>query len=289
MRARATANDELAARREALACLAQQRLRTHLGVDDGEAGRAPGGLSHAGDAFRLEPAQGLRHRAAGEASALGGGEVVADRALDLADRAAEAGEILLHQRGHQPHQHQVREVGRALLRKRLQRPERGALGLAEQAALGTIEHQQDAPGARERHARDHRRMGAGGASAAVHDEAAFLEGADADAGARAAIEPRRQRGHRDGKLEQRAERFAHGQRELRAGAQADVLGDRLVHVQCNAGGRIVVVEQPPQVVAGALRVRPLGVEALGAAQRQHRGELLEREPEAAEAAARASR
>src|SRR4029079_15218635 len=79
---------------EALACLLQQRMSAHLRLDHGKAGRSPRGLADPGNAFRLEPRQHCAHGFAGETSALRLREMIADGALNLADRCAEITPVL---------------------------------------------------------------------------------------------------------------------------------------------------------------------------------------------------
>src|SRR5207344_3068125 len=109
---------------------------------------------------------------------------------------------------------------------RTQRAERNELGRAREAATGVVEHEEHPPRRRESEACDDRRMTAPAAAPAVDDEAALLEGADADPGPRAAVRERGERGERDRNVEQRAECSADRERELRAGSEAHVLRNR---------------------------------------------------------------
>src|SRR4051794_19343344 len=102
--------------------------------------------------------------------------MVADSALDFADGRTEIKPILLGERGHEPHQREMREVCGFALREILQCSEGGTLSFTEQAALRAIEHQQHAPARRKFQSRDERRIAARCAAAAVDHETAVLEG-----------------------------------------------------------------------------------------------------------------
>src|SRR5689334_22595523 len=82
--------------RKSLAHLHQQRVCARLRLNHCEAGRTPGGLTYAGNALRLEPGQHRADRCTGEATALRLRKVIADRALNLADRGTESRAVLLN-------------------------------------------------------------------------------------------------------------------------------------------------------------------------------------------------
>src|SRR5689334_17138255 len=116
---------------EAAARLHQQRVRADLRFYDRESGWTPRGLTDTGHAFRFEPQERGGDGRTCKAAALRLRKIIADGALDLADRSTELRAILLHQRGHETHQRQVCEVCRLVLWKSFQRSKRFTLGLAE--------------------------------------------------------------------------------------------------------------------------------------------------------------
>ena len=127
------------------------------------------------------------------------------------------------------------------------------------------------------------------AAPAVDDEAALLEGADADPGPRAAVRERRERGQRDRNVEQRAECRADCERELRAGSEADMLGNRALHLDGAAGGRHRIRRRDGgDSRAPGVRIRAVRLEPSARRSSTHGRELVERETEAAEAAAEAA-
>src|SRR5262245_11966008 len=271
--------------REAVTRLDEQRMRAQLRIDDAEAGRPPRRLPDTLDAVRLQPGEHFGHRRAREPPALDGGEVVADRALNLADRIAEGGVLLLGERRQETEQHEVREACGARLGESVQRTKCSDLGLARQAAARAVEHQEHAPGRREVQASDHGRMTVAAAAPAVDDESAVLERTDADPGARAAVGERRE--CRQGHLHvvQFAERRAHGERELRTGPEPDVRRDRAPYGDRRTAFYVVSIDQTPEVIEGSVRAFSVCGDVVTAPQLDVRRKVVERETEAAEAAA----
>src|SRR5262245_40158856 len=122
----------------------------------------------------------------------------------------------------------------------------------------------------------------------IDDEAAVLEGADADARSRAALRERRERGDRHREIEQRTERLADRQGELGVGAEPDVLGNRSSHFERAARRDVVLVDELLQKVARPSRARAVRLEPVRAPELDDGCELIERQADAAEAAAEAT-
>ena len=131
-------------------------------------------------------------------------------------------------------------------------------------------------------------MAAAAAAPAVDDEPALLESADADPGPRAAVGKRGKRRQRDRNAEQRAERRADRERELRAGPETHVLRNRTPYLDGAARDGIVLIDETAEVVERSGCARAVRREAVGTAQLDHGREPVERETDAAEAAAEAA-
>lgn len=159
-----------------------------LAGHEGETGRAPGTLAYSNSAVGFEFSGdladlGLRPRAA----VLGGSEVATHKCLDLGNGAAESGNVLLHQRGGGLHQDEVRKVrGRHPCHRR-KCCESAGLTVAMHAGGLRVEDQQNAPAFGQRRLDQDRRRRIGLAFAAVDDEAAVVEGGDANRRALAAV------------------------------------------------------------------------------------------------------
>src|SRR5690348_3581057 len=107
-----------------------------------------------------------------------------------------------------------------------------------QSLARRVEQQQHAPRRREGEARDYRRRVGARAQAAIDEEAAAVESADTDAGARAAADRLGEIGAGEAHAVQAGERRSDGQSELRAGAEAGMLRARLVDNDARAGRQI---------------------------------------------------
>jgi hypothetical protein len=196
-------------------------------VEQREPGRAPRALAHALDALRPEPGERVAHRRAGEPPALGRGEMVADPPLDLADGGAERRQIGRRQPRQQPHDHEPAQMAGELGREPRQGPERPRLPRAVQARAGLVQDEQDPPRLGEGQPRRDRRRLAIARAAAVEEEPALLERADADAGAPAAPEQARDVAHALLPAREPGQPDTQRQRELGPGTQAGVGRDRL--------------------------------------------------------------
>ena len=166
-------------------------------------------------------------------------------------------------------------------RHRGQRREGARLRLAVDADRLAIPQQQRAPGFGKRRRGDDRRQDRRRAPAGIHDEAAALEQREPDAGARAAIEPRRV--GRD--VARQASEFAHRradrQRELRARSQTRVRRHRARDLEPQRPIHRQRVANPRQRAARARRLRAGDLGRRGFRQREPRRERVDREADRA--------
>ena len=142
--------------------------------------------------------------------------MVADAALDLADRRAKALNILYGQGRQQLHDREPAEPGGVLGREGRQLVEGLDLRVTVQPGLRPVVDDDHPPVLGKGEAADDRRRQVVLALAAVQQDAALQEGAQADARSRAAVEQLRQLGRAGGEAVELADGGPRGQGELRA-------------------------------------------------------------------------
>ena len=157
-----------------------------------------------------------------------------------------------------------------------------------QALHPRIEHQQDSPGSGKFEPRDDRRRHGRGRPPAVDDDAAAFEEADADAGALAAVKRQRVARHVGRQALKMAQRAGEGERQLRAGAKPDVIGDRLVNGDAIGGGQVEALRQHVEIGGRAQRLDALHEGLRRRRDGEARDGMVDRKPDAAEAPAKSA-
>src|SRR5262249_20763926 len=123
----------------------------------GETGRAPGALTNADRPLVLEQIERRGDVRTGETTpTLQRSEIVADAALYVFDRRAERGDIAFRQGGQSLHQDESAQMPRVAIGKRRELVEDVELVRPVHSLAMGVEHQEDAPRFRERHAADDR-------------------------------------------------------------------------------------------------------------------------------------
>src|SRR5260221_4587795 len=282
----ADAEGERARGTEAPRELALQRLRRDPVGDEDEARRAPGALSDAGKSLAAEPFEGSGDTRAGIAAALHRREIIAEPRADLADAVGDRREIRFGKAGQQTQQGEAAGLRRHRFGKGRKSLKRRDLGGAGKAAPLRIEDQDDTPLGREDRARDDRRRRILRRLAAIDKDTSGLDGADADAGARAALGQRRQRARRQAFAGECRHRRRYGEAELRAGAEPDMLGNRRRNTERQRAERgEAAFRQGVEYSLGTLRRWLAPACCGGARHREARADPVDGQAQAAEAPA----
>jgi hypothetical protein len=193
---------------------------------EGEAGRSPGALADAVRPEGLQSRGGLADRTANEsAAALDRREVIAKDFLNPGDSFAESVKIRFGRARQNLHERAAADFVRRFCREARQPGKRSPFRVTMRALDARVQHEENAPIAREVYPRHHGRRFRAWPSACVDGQAAALEQSDADARTRAAIEQAGVRPRVERQLRQPSKCRRDRQRQLGPGPKSGVGGN----------------------------------------------------------------
>ena len=261
-------------------------MRLHLRCEKGKAGRSPRALPISLDAVSSQHVEHGSYVGAGIAPTLHRTEVVADMVLNRGDGAAEAGDIPLGKRRQCLHDDNAAQMRCKGGRKFRQRREGFSLFLAMRTLSGWVEDEQNAPFLGERQPADGWSRRAIFRPASVERKTPSQKQTCSKAGPRRSVEADDVRRGVGIETVQASEGGGHPKRELRAGTEPGMRGNRLGDRDFVAGRNGQGTRQYVEITKCALRLRPRGDVGCATAELKLCGRFVERQADPAEAPAK---